>query len=341
MSRTLVAERSTVSRYRFKWQPVRAPRIKAFGCRTSHPRLGVAMWADSWLGNLDTNNVEDSMRELCDQATSAGRAVLAATALGQSLHCAIECPTSATGWHVGFSDLGWSIDVYDNHDAAVAAIAKLRSCGGGHLLIHGEYSTDGEALYRLGEQVKPAHMMRASACMHIDTIKTWAEQNENSIANSIVAVTSPELNPALLVSYKYAAQQTGLGLQTLRTYVLRPDSGIPQRQFSTPNGHPLWSRPIMDHWAACRRDPRYQITGLRRGAQQPEVIAPQATRKEVTALLEQLSTQADSHGLQVAFSRTELGYDTTDPLGHSTGDPYLSVRVVGPHPGTASGHAQQ
>lgn len=221
-----------------KWAPI----LVGFGARADHPRTGVDMYLDAWLGDLDTADPVDLVETLASQANQ--QVIFTA---GGGVHCALVGPDGA-GWHLGGSDLGWSIDVYGDIEAARAAIDKLCSCGGGSLRVHGEYGTDGSSIYRHGVRVGPARIVRPSDCLGLRSIREWAARRHR--LDGIVSVIAPELSPEMLVSYDWAIEATGLRAQSLRTMVYRAEGiEIPSRQFSTPTGSPLWSQPVLNYWA--------------------------------------------------------------------------------------------
>jgi len=156
--------------------------------------------------------------------------------------------------------IGLTVDFHDSWDSALWAQGALRDAGGGGLLLHGAYSTDGEAAYRLGERIEEPQFVRAGHLAEVPGIREWLVHSPVASGEAVVGMLLPELHAEALVSYSLVATLTGLKLQTLRNYVHRAEGAeIPFRQFSTEQGHPQWSRPVMAEWAGYRVNPRYSI----------------------------------------------------------------------------------
>jgi len=248
--------------------------------------------------------------------------------------------------------LGWSVDVYDSLDSAILARDIHWKAGPGGLLLHGSYATDGTHVFRAGVSLAGPRFVSAADISQVQGVREWL-RGDFANEDSIVALLLPELHPEAVVSYAAIAAVTGLKLQTLRTYVHKAEGeDIPFRQFSTEQGHPQWSRPVIAEWAGLKVNPQYIVDGQPMAGVIRAQNADHATPHPNVELASDLSrSQAKelvkNHERAVRAASFEI---TEMPLGYRVSDVrfaedyiaidpddcaglYFSVHIDGPRPG--------
>lgn len=88
----------------------------------------------------------------------------------------------------------------------------------------------------------------------LDDLAGWASrwQGERSLSECVVRLSAPELIGDELVGVTEFAQIGGIAASTLRAYIARRESDIPQSQ-ATVGGRSVWARPVAQEWAEQRR----------------------------------------------------------------------------------------
>jgi hypothetical protein len=88
-----------------------------------------------------------------------------------------------------------------------------------------------------------------------DELALWASRRDDDpmdLSRCVVRVTAPELTADQLVGAGEMAEIAGVSSSTLRAYVSRGESDVPQPQASI-NGRNVWARPVAEEWAESRR----------------------------------------------------------------------------------------
>jgi hypothetical protein len=106
----------------------------------------------------------------------------------------------------------------------------------------------------------------------------WAARRPGDarpLAECVVRVAAPELTGDQLVSQAELAEIAGIAPSTLRAYAARGEAEIPLPQAAV-GGRSVWSRPVAEDWAECRRRSSEGIEetmkATRNGASQPPGI---------------------------------------------------------------------
>ncbi|MFI0218860.1 hypothetical protein [Streptomyces lydicus] len=91
----------------------------------------------------------------------------------------------------------------------------------------------------------------------LDHLALWAERHQEQddalpLERCVVDVASPELTGAHLLGLPEMAELGGITASTLRAYISRGNSEVPQPQ-ATVNGRDQWARAVADDWVEARQ----------------------------------------------------------------------------------------
>ena len=88
----------------------------------------------------------------------------------------------------------------------------------------------------------------------LDHLALWAERhrNQDSLTESVVTLTAPELAADQMVTAAQMADITGIAASTLRAYISRDEADVPLPQ-AVVNGRSFWARPVAEEWAEQRQ----------------------------------------------------------------------------------------
>ncbi|MEM7093669.1 MAG: hypothetical protein AAF567_11760 [Actinomycetota bacterium] len=235
-----------------------------FGQTTQNPRPHLPMLDDSIL-EIDPFSAPD--HEMAHNITSIRRQSTTdewATYQSYKDGCFSIVVSAEVGmgltYHITYGpSVGWTIDAHDTWDSALAAhgLATSPDTTAGDLWFNGYYSTDGDVAYRAFKQretvTESPTLLRADDFPHVPGISEWLTLDHAPASEGIFGVLLPELHPDNLVSYAAIEAMSGTPVSTLRVWVSRAEGhSIPTRQFSSRQGHPHWSRPVIEAWIAER-----------------------------------------------------------------------------------------
>lgn len=95
----------------------------------------------------------------------------------------------------------------------------------------------------------------------LDDLALWAERRASTrpLTECVVRLAAPELTGDQLVGAGEMAQLAGIAASTLRAYLVRGESEIPEPQ-AVIGGRNAWSRPVALEWAEQRTKSRDSVT---------------------------------------------------------------------------------
>lgn len=153
---------------------------------------------------------------------------------------------NGTGWWRPLQLFDLSLESYVRRSvpgaATVSAAATLESQHAGQVadvLTVDDVNVDGEPLDRYD---------------WLRHLAAWAEKRPSDglpLDECVVDVTAPELAGNQLLSLNQAASVAGIAAGTLRGYISRGESNVPDPQLVT-GGRPQWSLPVMNEWVETR-----------------------------------------------------------------------------------------
>lgn len=97
---------------------------------------------------------------------------------------------------------------------------------------------------------------RTSMTRWLDDLALWSQANNltsQSLNQSVVTLSAPELTPDQLVGVSEAAEIAGISPSTLRAYITRDEADVPLPQVVL-DGRKAWSRAVIADWFERRRN---------------------------------------------------------------------------------------
>ena len=254
--------------------------------------------------------------------------------------------------HLSFlTGFGLVADVYSDRQSAARIHNRIIHGGVGPLVLAGEYHTDGAMLHRMTDPVEgdrlPITFYNASHFASSASVRLWLRNDtieQERIDRSVVSVALPELDPALLVSYAAVSEVLGISTNSLRSMVSRGEGlEVPNRQAQTDQGHPLWSRPIIEGWVKASQ---YDVYGVKlhsqlRSASGGDFLSPHLEERvcdrlihsEAIRFISAERKRVESLGFRVTPRPADYGYTLSgapvvvpDDVGEAYGD--LRVQKV-------------